>query len=294
MKKFYLLFILLIVAYTDIFSHEFIKKVGIDYFKIDNSSENVKITPVNFLESCDNYVFHNDINNNLGGYLLRNINSLLYSVVIFDYSSGTIKNEYHLDKDSIKSTVKAVYFTEDNFYTLENDAATVNLIKRNFTGESSITRKIAGLSDENIKTMIVDEKNNSILFSASAGKVLIYSLKTGNKIFEDTGRLLYSISHEAHKLYYSKGHEIICVDYLADFSKKIIQTFVESKKEKIVELAKINDSLIMVTQKEKANLFCKIVFNTIDWKNIYYLCYQKDGKLIEKKQIYIKKQGIIF
>lgn len=270
-------------------------KIGVDYFSIDELSKKVKITPIIYPDNGENLVYHQNIGNDVGAYLLRNMNTLDYIFYNYNYSNQKIYNEVHIEKDKIKQAPEYVYFTEEYFYTIEKEEKGKILVKRNFFGDIKQTWWLALESSDSIRSMIVNEKQDCVIVEYSkSNKILIYSLRNNYVIFQDNGKLLFDASNKSGKLFYSKINELFIIDYDSGIKTNAVKTFVNSNEE-IVEFQKVNNNYVLVTEKrKKRNCFLSIVFGTSDWSNIYYYCSLKNNKVEKIEKIHTKNKGILF
>lgn len=294
MKRLFTFIFSLIMVSNILHSQENLKKIGIDYFEVDSLLGKVVLRPIKYPNTIDNYVFHQDINEYEGAYLLRNIETLEFQFFIYNYFTNKIYEKKIIDKKNLTNLFYAVYFTKDFFYTLEKYGTSVILIKRLNNGESIGEFHVDMNHRQNIKSMIVNEEKNILIITLLNNVIEVYSLNTGNCIYADKGKLLYNISNETSSLLYSQENKIYVVDFNEKLQKQIIDTFIKSPKEEIVELVKVNNNYVIVTRRIKKNLFINFVFNTVDWENIYYFCIRKDDKLVKVKEIHKKNNGIIF
>lgn len=308
MKKIYACFILLLGICSMLVSQDFMK-VGLEYFSVIPSSGEIKINPANFLDTKGYYILQNNINNYVGGYLLQDSFKFDYKVCIYNHFLGKIEKEYAIEKGLIENHIEIVYFTENFFYTLETENDEVFLFKRKHNGEICTKQKLRINYGEFFRPMrfgemIVDEDDGVVLLSQYLSTedvkhveriVAIYSLESEKIIFEDLGKFLFTISNDRHELYYSKGQKVNCINYSNGLTKRTIQTFLKGKKEKIVELVESHDDYILVTDKERFDLFfSEIVFGYPASDNYYYHCTMKDGELVKEKAIYKRSPCIIF
>lgn len=268
-------------------------KIGIDFFSLNDLPERIEVTPIVYPDNGENIVFHQDIGNEECAYLIQDRNSFDYTFYFYNYITHEIFNEVHIEKEKINHSVEKNYFTKKCFYTLEKSKQQKLLTKRNFFGDIQKSWLLNLDISDSIKSMIVSEKQNSIiLYYGKEKNIIIYSLDSESIVYQDNGILLFNISNETGKLYYS-SNKLVSIDYDKNVKKTILKTFVKPKEE-IVEFIKINTDYILVTQKRKKSYFLSIVFNTFDWSNIYYYCTFKNGKIESYKKIYTKKEGIIF
>lgn len=269
-------------------------KIGGDYFSIDELSKKVKITPIIYPDNGENLVYHQDIGNDEGAYLLRNMNTLDYKFYNYNYSNQKIYNEVHIEKDKIEHSPECVYFTEEYFYTIEKEEKGKILVKRNFFGDIKQTWCLSLDNSDSIRAMIVNEKQDCVILECSKTKnILIYSLRNNYVVFQDNGKLLFDASNESGRVCFSKINELFFIDYDSEIKTNAVKTFVNSNEE-IVEFQKVNNNYILVTEKKKRNWFLSIVFGTSDWSNIYYYCSLKNNKVEKIEKIHTKNKGIMF
>lgn len=275
------------------FAENFVK-IGIDYFSIDELSKKVKIIPIIYPDNGGNLVYQQNIGNDVGAYLLRNMNTLDYKFYNYNYSNQKIYNEVHIEKDKIQHSLECVYFTEEYFYTIEKEDKGKILVKRNFFGDIKQTWWLSLDNFDSIRVMIVNEKEDSIVLECSKTKnIIIYSLSKNCVVFQDKGKLLFDFSNKSGRVCYSKINELFFIDYDSKIKRNGIKTFVNSNEE-IVEFQKVNTNYILVTERKKRNWFLSIVFGTSDWSNIYYYCSFKNNKVEKIKKIHTKDKGIMF
>ena len=294
MKRMFIFMFSLIIVSNILYSQEKIKKIGTDYFEVDSLLEKVVLRPINYPNTTGNFVFHQDINGYEGAYLLRNKETLEYQFFIYNYFTNKIYEKKIIDKKNLQNLLYAVYFTKDFIYTLEKKETSLFLIKRLNNGEIIKEFYVDMSHEKKIKSMIVNEEKNILIITLLNNKIKAYSLNKGNFIYEDEGKLLYNISNETALLIYSQKNKIYVVDFNKNLQIKIIDTFIKPPKEEIVELVKVNNDYVLVTQKNRKSFFVNFVFNTVDWENIYYFSSLKDDKMVKIRKIYKKKQGIIF
>lgn len=294
MKRMFVFIFSLIMVSNILHSQEKLKKIGTDYFEVDSLLGNVVLRPIKYPDTTGNYVFHQDLNGYEGSYLLKNSETLEFQFFIYNYLTNKTYEKKIIDKKNLSSLLCAVYFTKGFFYTLEKKETSLTLLKRLNNGEIVKEFYVDMNKEKNIKSMIVNEEKKILIITLLNNKIKVYSLATGNFIYEDEGKLLYNISNETALLLYSQKNKIYVVDFNKNIQIKIIDTFIKSPKEGIVELVKVNNDYVLVTQKNRKSFFVNFVFNTVDWENIYYFSSLKDDKMVKIRKIYKKKQGIIF
>lgn len=269
-------------------------KIGIDYFSINDLPEKIEVTPIVYPGNGENIVFHQDIGNEESAYLIQDRNSFNYKFYFYNYITHKIFNEVHIEKEKINHSVEKIYFTKKCFYILEKSEQQKLLTKRNFFGDIQKTWLLKLDISDSIKSMIVDEKQDVVILSYGKEKnIIIYSLNNDSIIYKGNGKLLFNITNDTGRLYYSNSNELIFTDYETEIKTNVVKTFVKANEE-IVELLKANSNYILVTEKRKENYFLSIVFNTYDWENKYYYCSLKDNRMEKIKKIYTKNKGIIF
>ena len=90
MKRLFTFIFSLIMVSNILHSQENFKKIGIDYFEVDSLLGKVVLRPIKYPNTIDNYVFHQDINEYEGAYLLRNIETLEFQFFIYNYFTNKI------------------------------------------------------------------------------------------------------------------------------------------------------------------------------------------------------------
>lgn len=284
-----------------LFSDSITRKVGTNLYTLDTTTNDFVITPISGLQNDDERYFgltvSLSIDDETAACLQQDKKTYDYRYIIWDYKSGKILHSYNFDKSMISSSMTSVFYTVNAFYTLENETGrcekTLNKIA--LDGTLLFSKYIGNL--DSLRNVLVDEKNDVAVFELSTGqdakKICVYSLDDSFEMKEYYGKLLYKMTRESHKLYYSDEDTIYCVDYADGFSTAEIQA--EKKwREEIVELVSIGDRYIMVTKKNYFEFFANFIFEHETFHNYYYSCTLEEDTLKVDELLYVDKQGIFY
>jgi len=271
--------------------------IGDDIFFQDEDKETVYLQKIKTPKLDGKWVFQQEIDLGKKAYLIQDIESTNYELFLYNYQLNQMDESHILNSIDLPLVITSVYFTNNSFYTLENDIDTI--ILKQFDLEGKFLNSYIILIEPNlkIKKFIFDEIDDIIIISfyeyGLPDSIVLYSLKSNKKIIEVNGRLLFDITNQKKCIFYSKSDSVFCIDYKTSLTESRIIWLSDSKQE-IVELKNIGKKFILVTQEKKNNLFLKFIFNTIDWRNKFYLCELDGESLVNKKLIQIKKSGEIY
>lgn len=271
--------------------------IGDDIFFQDEEKNIVSLKKMKAPNLDGKWVFQQEIEFGIKAYLIQDIESANYELFLYNYQLKHMDESHILNSPDLPSVIHSVYFTNKSFYTLENNKD--NIVLKHFDLEGKLHNSYIISIDSNlkIKKFIFDEINDLIILSfyeyGLSDSIVLYSLKSNKILFEVNGRLLFDISNQKKCIFYSKLDSLFCIDYKTSLTESRMICLSDSKQE-IVELKNIGKNFILVTQEKKKNLFLKIIFNTIDWRNKFYLC-EFDGEfLVNRKIIQIKNTGEIY